>query len=84
MRSGAAKTLPALPKKQLTMGKNTRMLYEFRILLNLNKNLERIAIMAKKKSTYSLPVRIMALALTFLVASGVLTYLVMFFMSLFS
>ena len=40
--------------------------------------------MAKKKSTYSLPVRIMALVLTVLVASGVLTYLVMFIMSLFS
>lgn len=39
--------------------------------------------MAKKRATYSLPVRILALVLTALVASGVLTYLVMFFMSLF-
>ena len=37
----------------------------------------------KKKSTYSLPVRILALVLTALVASGVITYLIMFFMSLF-
>lgn len=40
--------------------------------------------MSKKTSTYSLPVRIAALALTFLVASGVLTYLVSFIINLFS
>lgn len=32
--------------------------------------------MSKKTSTYSLPVRIAALALTILVASGAVTYLV--------
>ncbi len=35
------------------------------------------------KSSYSLPVRIAALALTLLVASGALVYLVMFILSLF-
>jgi hypothetical protein len=40
--------------------------------------------MAKKqKKTYPLFVRILALVLTFLVASGILTYLIMFFMNLF-
>ena len=40
--------------------------------------------MAKKqKSTYSAPVRIFALILTGLVASGALVYLVMFILSLF-
>ncbi len=40
--------------------------------------------MAKKKnSSYSLPVRITAIALTVLVASGTLVYLVMFIMGLF-
>jgi len=41
--------------------------------------------MAKKtkKSTHSLPVRILALILTFLVASGILTYLIMFILNLF-
>ena len=38
----------------------------------------------KQKSTYSLPVRILAIILTILVASGVVTYLIMFFISLFS
>ena len=37
----------------------------------------------KKKSSYSAPVRIMALILTGLVASGVLVYLVTFILSLF-
>ncbi len=37
----------------------------------------------KKKSTYPLAVRILALALTVLVASGVLTYLIMFLIGLF-
>ncbi len=37
----------------------------------------------KTKSTYSLPVRILAVVLTALVASGALVYLVMFLMSLF-
>ena len=32
----------------------------------------------KQKTTYSLPVRIMAILLTLLVASGTLTYLIMF------
>ncbi len=36
----------------------------------------------KPKSSHSLPTRILALALTALVASGVLTYLVLFVMSL--
>ncbi|MBR3893841.1 MAG: hypothetical protein IKJ35_01690 [Clostridia bacterium] len=40
--------------------------------------------MAKKtKKSYPLPVRILALILTFLVASGILTYLIMFFLNLF-
>lgn len=40
--------------------------------------------MAKKnKKTYSLPVRILALLLTLLVASGILVYVVMFIMNLF-
>jgi hypothetical protein len=38
----------------------------------------------KKGSSYSLPTRILAIALTALVASGVLTYLVWFFINLFS
>ncbi len=38
---------------------------------------------SKKKSTYSLPVRILALVMTILVASGVLTYSIIFFMNLF-
>jgi len=37
----------------------------------------------KKKSSYSAPVRIMALILTGLVASGVLVYLITFILSLF-
>jgi len=37
----------------------------------------------KTKSTYSLPVRILAIVLTALVASGALVYLVMFLMTLF-
>ena len=37
----------------------------------------------KNKSTYSAPVRILALILTALVTSGVLVYLVMFILSLF-
>ena len=37
----------------------------------------------KTKSTHSLTTRILALALTVLVASGILVYLVMFIMSLF-
>jgi hypothetical protein len=37
----------------------------------------------KSKSTYSTPVRVLALILTGLVASGVLVYLVMFILSLF-
>ena len=36
-----------------------------------------------KKQGYSLPVRIMAIALTVLVTSGVLTYLIMFITELF-
>lgn len=41
--------------------------------------------MAKKnKSSYSLPTRILAIILTALVASGVLTYLAMFIMSFFA
>ncbi len=40
--------------------------------------------MSKKTSTYSLPVRIVALALTILVASSVFTYLVSFIINLFS
>ena len=40
--------------------------------------------MSKKTSTYSLPVRIAALALTILVASSVFTYLVSFIINLFS
>ena len=39
--------------------------------------------MAKKNSTHSLPVRIMAIALTVLVTSGVLVYLVMLLLNLF-
>ena len=38
--------------------------------------------MSKKTSTYSLPVRIAALALTVLVASGAVTYLVTFLIDL--
>lgn len=38
----------------------------------------------KQKSTYSLPVRILAIILTILVASGVVTYLIMFILNLFS
>ncbi|MBQ8214010.1 MAG: hypothetical protein IJZ80_08375 [Clostridia bacterium] len=38
--------------------------------------------MAKKNSTYSLPVRIMAIAMTVLVSSGVLVYLVMLLLNL--
>ncbi len=37
----------------------------------------------KNKSTHSMPVRALAIALTVLVASGTVTYLVMFFMELF-
>ena len=37
----------------------------------------------QRKQDYSLPVRILAIALTVLVASGVLTYLIMFIMELF-
>lgn len=37
----------------------------------------------QRKQSYSLPVRILAIALTVLVASGVLTYLIMFIMELF-
>lgn len=37
----------------------------------------------KQKSSYSLPVRILAIILTVLVASGVVTYLIMFILSLF-
>ena len=40
--------------------------------------------MAKNKSAHSLPVRILALALSVLVASGVLVYLVTFIMNLFA
>lgn len=36
----------------------------------------------KKKPTYSLPVRILALVMTGLVASGILVYLVLFIMQL--
>ena len=36
----------------------------------------------QRKQDYSLPVRILAIALTVLVASGVLTYLIMFIMEL--
>ncbi len=39
---------------------------------------------SKKGSSYSLPTRILAIALTVLVASGVLTYLVLFIVNLFS
>ena len=41
--------------------------------------------MSKKKSTssHSLPVRILALALSLLVASGILVYLITFIISLF-
>ena len=39
--------------------------------------------MDKKKPTHSLPVRIMAIVLTALVASGVLTYLILFILNLF-
>ncbi len=38
----------------------------------------------KNNSSYSLPTRILAIALTALVASGVLVYLVMFIMNLFA
>ena len=37
----------------------------------------------QRKQGYSLPVRILAVALTVLVTSGILTYLVMFIMELF-
>ena len=37
----------------------------------------------KTKSSYSMPVRVLAIALSVLVASGVVTYLVYFFMNLF-
>ena len=37
----------------------------------------------KEKSSYSLPVRILAIALTVLVASGAVTYLIMLLMTLF-
>ena len=37
----------------------------------------------QQKSTYSTPVRVLALILTGLVASGVLVYLVMFILALF-
>ena len=37
----------------------------------------------KKNSSYSLPVRILALLLTGLVASGILVYLIMFLLNLF-
>ncbi len=37
----------------------------------------------QRKQGYSLPVRILAVALTVLVTSGILTYLIMFIMELF-
>ena len=37
----------------------------------------------EKKNTYSAPVRALALALAILVASGIVVYLVTFFLSLF-
>ncbi len=40
--------------------------------------------MAKNNSSHSLPVRILALVLSILVASGVLMYLVTFIMNLFA
>lgn len=38
---------------------------------------------SNKKSTYSLPIRMLALVMTILVASGILVYGIMFFMNLF-
>lgn len=38
----------------------------------------------KKTGTYSLPVRILAIILSILVASGAVTYLIMFLISLFA
>ncbi len=37
----------------------------------------------QKKQGFSLPVRILAIAMTVLVTSGILTYLIMFIMELF-
>jgi len=37
----------------------------------------------KRESTYSLPTRILAVALTILIASGIVTYLILFLISLF-